>query len=33
MRLSVGAKVDVIEDTVADLALSLAELCVQNYEH
>ena len=30
MRLSVGAKVDVIEDTVADLALSLAELCVQN---
>jgi hypothetical protein len=31
MRLSVGAKVDVIEDTVADVALSLAELCVQNY--
>jgi hypothetical protein len=31
MRLSVGAKVDVIEDTVADIALSLAELCVQNY--
>jgi hypothetical protein len=30
MRLSVGAKVDVIEDTVADVALSLAELCVQN---
>jgi len=32
MRLSVGAKVDVIEDTVADIALSLAELCVQNYD-
>jgi hypothetical protein len=31
MRLSVGAKVDVIEDVVADIALSLAELCVQNY--
>jgi hypothetical protein len=30
MRLSVGAKVDVIEDTVADLAQALAELCVQN---
>lgn len=30
MRLSVGAKVDVIEDTVADVALALAELCVQN---
>ena len=30
MRLSVGAKVDVIEDTVADIALGLAELCVQN---
>jgi hypothetical protein len=30
MRLSVGAKVDVIEDTVADIALALAELCVQN---
>jgi hypothetical protein len=29
MRLSVGAKVDVIEDTVADIALSLAEMCVQ----
>jgi hypothetical protein len=32
MRLSVGAKVDVIEDTVADLALALAELSVQNYD-
>jgi len=31
MRLSVGAKVDVIEDIVADLALALAELAVQNY--
>jgi hypothetical protein len=31
MRLSVGAKVDVIEDVVADLALALAELAVQNY--
>ena len=30
MKLSVGAKVDVIEDTVADLALALAECCVQN---
>jgi hypothetical protein len=29
MRLSVGAKVDVIEDAVADLAVALAELCVQ----
>jgi len=32
MRLSVGAKVDVIEDAVADVALSLAELCVQNMD-
>lgn len=32
MRLSVGAKVDIIEDTVADIALSLAELCVQNMD-
>lgn len=31
MRLSVGAKVDVIEDTVADVALAFAELAVQNY--
>ena len=31
LRLSVGAKVDVIEDVVADLALALAELAVQNY--
>jgi hypothetical protein len=30
MRLSVGAKVDVIEDTVADVAQSLAEMCIQN---
>lgn len=32
MRLSVGAKVDVIEDTVADMALALAECAVQNYD-
>jgi hypothetical protein len=32
MRLSVGAKVDVVEDTVADMALSLAECAVQNYD-
>lgn len=32
MRLSVGAKVDIIEDTVADVALALAELCVQNLD-
>jgi len=30
LRLSIGAKVDVIEDTVADLAYSLSELCVQH---
>jgi hypothetical protein len=29
MKLSVGAKVDVVEDAVADIAISLAELCVQ----
>jgi len=29
MRLSIGAKVDVIEDTIADLAVSVAEMCVQ----
>jgi hypothetical protein len=29
MKLSVGAKVDVVEDAVADIAVSLAELCVQ----
>ena len=32
MRLSVGAKVDVIEDTVADIALGLAELCCAEHE-
>lgn len=32
MRLSVGAKVDVVEDIVADLALALAECAVQNYD-
>lgn len=32
MRLSVGAKVDVIEDIVADMALALAECAIQNYE-
>lgn len=30
MRLSVGAKVDVIEDVVSDLAVALAEMCVKN---
>jgi len=30
MKLSVGAKVDVVEDVVADIAISLAELCIQN---
>jgi hypothetical protein len=29
MKLSVGAKVDVVEDVVADIAISLSELCVQ----
>jgi hypothetical protein len=29
MKLSVGAKVDVVEDAVADIAISLSELCVQ----
>lgn len=29
-RMSVGAKVDVIEDVVSALATSLAELCIQN---
>lgn len=29
-QLSVGAKVDVVEDVVADLASSYAEMCVQN---
>jgi hypothetical protein len=29
-RLSTGAKVDVVEDTVSDLAYALAELCVMN---
>lgn len=32
MRLSIGAKVDVAEDCVGDVALALAELCVQNYQ-
>lgn len=31
MRLSVGAKVDVVEDVVADIAMSLAEMCIQHY--
>ena len=30
-RLAVGAKVDVLEDAVADMAYSLAELCIQHY--
>jgi len=32
MRLSIGSKVDVIEDTVADLAISIAEMCVQHLD-
>lgn len=32
LRLSVGAKVDVIEDVVADVALAVAEIAVQNYD-
>lgn len=32
LRLSIGAKVDVIEDTTADIGLALAELCVQEYD-
>lgn len=31
-QLNVGSKVDVLEDTLADLAYSLAELCVLNYQ-
>lgn len=30
LRLSIGAKVDVIEDAVADMAIALAEMCVQS---
>lgn len=30
-RLAVGAKVDVIEDVMSDLAYTLGELCIQNY--
>lgn len=29
MRLSVGSKVDVVEDVVADIAIAMAELCIQ----
>lgn len=32
MQLSVGAKVDVVEDVVADMAQSLAEMAVQFYD-
>lgn len=32
MRLSVGSKVDVIEDTVADIAMTIAEIAVQQYD-
>lgn len=32
MRLSIGAKVDVVEDVVGDIALAMAELCVQNWD-
>lgn len=31
MRISVGAKVDVVEDVVSDIACSVAEIAVQNY--
>lgn len=31
-RMAVGAKIDAVEDTISDLAQSLAELCVQNME-
>jgi hypothetical protein len=30
-RMSVGAKVDCVEDAISDMAQALAELCVQNY--
>lgn len=30
-RMAVGAKIDVVEDTISDMATALAELCVQNY--
>lgn len=33
LRLSIGAKVDVIEDVTADVGLALAELCVQNLDN
>lgn len=32
LRIAIGAKVDVIEDEVAEIALSLAEMCVQFYD-
>lgn len=32
MRLSVGAKVDVVEDVIGDLGVALSELCVQHYQ-
>jgi len=32
LRISVGSKVDVIEDTVADLAQSIAEIAIVNFE-
>lgn len=32
MQLSVGAKVDCVEDSVADLAIAIAEIAVQNYD-
>lgn len=31
-RMAVGAKIDVVEDTISDMAGALAELCVQNYD-
>lgn len=33
LRLSIGAKVDVIEDTTADIGLALAEMCVQQLDN
>jgi hypothetical protein len=32
MRLSIGAKVDVVEDVVGDIGNSVAELCIQNMD-
>jgi len=32
LRLSIGAKVDIVEDAVSDLALAVAEVAVQKYD-